>query len=66
MERADRGSRDSRLLSNQPYDESLEVIDSEEVPSVYSPTPRGGHSQVTGRPGPPRRHCPAAALCGRP
>ncbi|XP_029310481.1 intraflagellar transport protein 46 homolog [Cottoperca gobio] len=39
MERADRG-KDSRLLKNQPYDESLEVIDSEEVASVYSPTPR--------------------------
>ncbi|XP_037333696.1 intraflagellar transport protein 46 homolog isoform X1 [Pungitius pungitius] len=32
MERADRG-RDSRLLKNQPYDESLEVLDPEEVPS---------------------------------
>ncbi|GLD68848.1 intraflagellar transport protein 46 homolog [Lates japonicus] len=38
MERADRG-KDARLLKNQPYDESLEVIDSEEVASVYSPTP---------------------------
>ncbi|XP_030287122.1 intraflagellar transport protein 46 homolog [Sparus aurata] len=39
MERPDRG-KDTRLLKNQPYDESLEVIDSEEVTSVYSPTPR--------------------------
>ncbi|XP_059210345.1 intraflagellar transport protein 46 homolog [Centropristis striata] len=39
MERADRG-RDSRLLKNQSYDESLEVHDPEEVASVYSPTPR--------------------------
>ncbi|XP_070785550.1 intraflagellar transport protein 46 homolog isoform X2 [Enoplosus armatus] len=39
MERADRG-KDTRLLRNQPYDESLEVVDSEEVASVYSPTPR--------------------------
>uniref|UniRef100_G3N834 Intraflagellar transport protein 46 homolog n=1 Tax=Gasterosteus aculeatus aculeatus TaxID=481459 RepID=G3N834_GASAC len=37
MERADRG-RDSRLVKNQPYDESLEVLDPEEVPSVHSPT----------------------------
>ncbi|KAF3850582.1 hypothetical protein F7725_012354 [Dissostichus mawsoni] len=33
----ERGEKDSRLLKNQPYDESLEVADSEE--SVYSPTP---------------------------
>lgn len=74
MERAARGTKDTRLLTNQPYDESLEVIDSEEVASVYSPTPCGGHSQVTRQPGdrgtggpvPPRPHCPAAALCGRP
>lgn len=39
MERAYRG-KDTRLLKNQPYDESLEVVDSEEVASVYSPTPR--------------------------
>nr|XP_046236700.1 RPA-related protein RADX-like isoform X2 [Scatophagus argus] len=38
MERPDRG-RDTTLLKNQPYDESLEVIDSEEVASVYSPPP---------------------------
>lgn len=51
MERAARGTKDTRLLTNQPYDESLEVIDSEEVASVYSPTPCGGHSQVTRQPG---------------
>lgn len=39
MERADR-DRGGRLLKNQPYDESLDVADAEEVPSVYSPTPR--------------------------
>ncbi|KAK2899356.1 intraflagellar transport protein 46 homolog isoform X1 [Channa argus] len=38
MERTDRG-KDTKLLKNQPYDESLEVIDSEEVASVYTPTP---------------------------
>uniref|UniRef100_A0A3Q3ITZ8 Intraflagellar transport protein 46 homolog n=1 Tax=Monopterus albus TaxID=43700 RepID=A0A3Q3ITZ8_MONAL len=43
---------DTELLKNQPYDESLEVIDSEEVLSVYSPTPHS-HRQVTvtGHPG---------------
>ncbi|KAM9335442.1 intraflagellar transport protein 46 homolog [Symphorus nematophorus] len=35
MDRGDRG-RGSKLLRNQPYDESLEVADSEEVASVYS------------------------------
>uniref|UniRef100_A0A3Q3J2V2 Intraflagellar transport protein 46 homolog n=1 Tax=Monopterus albus TaxID=43700 RepID=A0A3Q3J2V2_MONAL len=47
MEWTDRG-KDTELLKNQPYDESLEVIDSEEVLSVYSPTPHS-HRQVTGR-----------------
>lgn len=45
MERTDR-AEDSKLLKNQPYDESLEVGDSEEVASVYSPTPRAPR-QVT-------------------
>lgn len=36
MERAERGTS---LLKNQPYDESLEVNDPEEVTSVYSPPP---------------------------
>ncbi|KAM9836429.1 intraflagellar transport protein 46 homolog isoform 2-T2 [Aulostomus maculatus] len=39
MEPAD-GTKDARLVNNQPYDESLEVNDGEEVASVYSPTPR--------------------------
>ncbi|XP_070849228.1 intraflagellar transport protein 46 homolog [Chaetodon trifascialis] len=39
MERPHRG-KDTRLLKNQPCDEILDVIDSEEVTSVYSPTPR--------------------------
>ncbi|KAG7233198.1 hypothetical protein INR49_007358, partial [Caranx melampygus] len=54
MERADRGrDRDSRLLKNQPYDESLEVIDPEEVASVYSPAPYARQSQSRrSRPGP--------------
>ena len=38
MERAGRG-KDTRLLKNQPYDESLEVNDPDEVASVYSPIP---------------------------
>ncbi|XP_026179357.1 intraflagellar transport protein 46 homolog [Mastacembelus armatus] len=41
MERTDPG-KDPTLLKNQPYDESLDVIDSEEVASIYTPTP---HSQ---------------------
>ncbi|XP_023123752.2 intraflagellar transport protein 46 homolog isoform X1 [Amphiprion ocellaris] len=40
MDRDDR-ERAGRLLKNQPYDESLEVGDGEEVASVYSLTPRG-------------------------
>eukprot|EP00064_Thunnus_orientalis_P024498 superscaffoldBa00010603_g24793 len=39
MERANRG-RGTIVLKNQLYDESLEVVDSEEVASVRSPTPR--------------------------
>ncbi|KAK2863510.1 hypothetical protein Q5P01_003043 [Channa striata] len=42
MERTDRG-KDAELLKNQPYDESLEVVDSDEVASVYSPTPYSRH-----------------------
>ncbi|XP_053308462.1 intraflagellar transport protein 46 homolog [Spea bombifrons] len=30
----------TRFVQNQPYDESLEINDSEEVASLYSPTPR--------------------------
>ncbi|XP_028998823.1 intraflagellar transport protein 46 homolog [Betta splendens] len=40
MERTDRG-KNTRVLKNQPYDESLDVADTEEVASVYSPTPSG-------------------------
>ncbi|MEQ2204850.1 hypothetical protein XENOCAPTIV_019618 [Xenoophorus captivus] len=47
MEPTDRG-KDTQLLKNQPYDESLEVEDGEEVSSVYSPTPRG-QAQVPGQ-----------------
>ncbi|CAL1537177.1 unnamed protein product [Lymnaea stagnalis] len=31
---------DARIHQNQPYDESLEVPDGEEIASTYSPTPR--------------------------
>lgn len=30
----------ARVHQNQPYDESLEVADGEEIASTYSPTPR--------------------------
>lgn len=45
MEPRDRG-KGPRLLKNQPYDESLEVLDGEEVASVYSPTPRAHRQGV--------------------
>ncbi|KAM9701244.1 LOW QUALITY PROTEIN: intraflagellar transport protein 46 homolog, partial [Menidia menidia] len=48
MERAAPG-RGPRLLKNQPYDESLEVLDGEEVASVHSPTPRGAPQIEPGR-----------------
>ncbi|XP_072232801.1 intraflagellar transport protein 46 homolog [Leuresthes tenuis] len=48
MERADR-VKGPRLLKNQPYDESLDVVDGEEVASVYSPTPRGLHQSESSR-----------------
>lgn len=44
MEKFER-RKEVSLLRNQPYDESLEVGDTEEVASVYSPSPRS-HSQV--------------------
>ncbi|XP_045920432.1 intraflagellar transport protein 46 homolog [Micropterus dolomieu] len=50
MERADR-DKDARLLKNQPYDESLEVADSEEVASVCSPTPRSQRQSRRNRKG---------------
>ncbi|XP_075460283.1 intraflagellar transport protein 46 homolog isoform X2 [Ascaphus truei] len=34
------GGMQTQLVQNQPYDESLEINDSEEVASIYSPTPR--------------------------
>ncbi|CAJ1048385.1 intraflagellar transport protein 46 homolog [Xyrichtys novacula] len=40
--------RGSTLLKNQPYDESLEVNDPEDVTSVYSPAP-SGHTQSESR-----------------
>lgn len=36
MERTDRVRTGRQLLTNQPYDESLEAADSEEVAGVYS------------------------------
>ena len=30
----------AQIHQNQPYDESLEVADGEEIASIYSPTPR--------------------------
>lgn len=36
MERTDRVRTGRQLLTNQPYDESLEAADSEEVVGVYS------------------------------
>ncbi|XP_041098298.1 intraflagellar transport protein 46 homolog isoform X2 [Polyodon spathula] len=48
MEEADAEKQpDTKLIANQPYDESLEVNDSEEIASVYTPTPR----QPASRPG---------------
>ncbi|XP_075696164.1 intraflagellar transport protein 46 homolog isoform X2 [Rhinoderma darwinii] len=40
MEEADAKGLQTRLVQNQPYDESLEINDSEEVASIHSPTPR--------------------------
>ncbi|XP_073512702.1 intraflagellar transport protein 46 homolog isoform X2 [Phyllobates terribilis] len=40
MEEADSQRLQTRLVQNQPYDESLEINDSEEVASIHSPTPR--------------------------
>ncbi|KAG7496909.1 intraflagellar transport protein 46-like [Solea senegalensis] len=47
MEKTER-EKDVSLLKNQPYDESLEVADTEEVASVYSPSPRS-YSQPQSR-----------------
>ncbi len=35
-----------RLHADKPYDESLEIPDSEEVASIYTPTPRGPRGNV--------------------
>jgi len=37
--------QDARVHQNQPYDESLEVGDAEEIASTYSPTPRANQPQ---------------------
>ncbi|KAM6969930.1 intraflagellar transport protein 46 homolog isoform 2-T2 [Aplochiton taeniatus] len=34
------GSQTTKLIINQPYDESIEVNNSEEIASTYTPTPR--------------------------
>ncbi|XP_025101749.1 LOW QUALITY PROTEIN: intraflagellar transport protein 46 homolog [Pomacea canaliculata] len=39
----------ARLHQNQPYDESLEVPDAEEIASTYSPTPRVANPPDQGR-----------------
>ncbi|KAL3886104.1 hypothetical protein ACJMK2_026125 [Sinanodonta woodiana] len=48
---SDEEQNNARIHQNQPYDESLEVPDAEEVASTYSPTPRvnpgvGGHLSI--------------------
>ncbi|XP_029985991.1 intraflagellar transport protein 46 homolog isoform X2 [Sphaeramia orbicularis] len=47
MDRVER-LQDAKVLKNQPYDESLEVNDAEEVASVYSPAPQD-HAQSESR-----------------
>lgn len=47
MEKAERPK--TKLFKNQPYDESLDVNDSEEVASVYTPTPRQTASRATAK-----------------
>ncbi|XP_038065243.1 intraflagellar transport protein 46 homolog isoform X2 [Patiria miniata] len=37
---SDEESRGTKLVTNQPYDESLEIPDAEEVASQYTPSPR--------------------------
>ncbi|XP_018097487.2 LOW QUALITY PROTEIN: intraflagellar transport protein 46 homolog [Xenopus laevis] len=51
MEEAETDGLKTKLIENQPYDESLEVNDSEEVASVYTPTPRrpGTAKQLSGK-----------------
>ncbi|XP_027691402.1 intraflagellar transport protein 46 homolog [Vombatus ursinus] len=40
MEETDSEGLQTKVVENQPYDESLEINDSEEVASIYTPTPR--------------------------
>eukprot|EP00079_Xenopus_tropicalis_P016819 XP_004916113.1 PREDICTED: intraflagellar transport protein 46 homolog isoform X1 [Xenopus tropicalis] len=51
MEETETEEIKTKLIENQPYDESLEVNDSEEVASVYTPTPRrpGTAKQMSGK-----------------
>uniref|UniRef100_A0A673Y1U2 Intraflagellar transport protein 46 homolog n=1 Tax=Salmo trutta TaxID=8032 RepID=A0A673Y1U2_SALTR len=48
MDRAEK--QKTKLITNQPYDESLEVNDYEEIDSVYTPTPRRPVSRKKNRP----------------
>ena len=45
--------RNLKAHVNQPYDESVEVGDSEEIASQYTPTPRGDNKRGRGS----ARHC---------
>ncbi|KAL3886157.1 hypothetical protein ACJMK2_026170 [Sinanodonta woodiana] len=46
---SDEEQNNARIHQNQPYDESLEVPDAEEVASTYSPTPRVNPDPDRGR-----------------
>ncbi|GAA6074738.1 intraflagellar transport protein 46 homolog, partial [Tachysurus ichikawai] len=47
MERSER--QKPQLIANQPYDETLDLNDSEEVSSLYTPTPRQAVFRNTSR-----------------
>ncbi|KAF7701245.1 intraflagellar transport protein 46 homolog [Silurus meridionalis] len=47
MERS--GRQKTQLITNQPYDESLDINDTEEVASLYTPTPRQAVLKNTSR-----------------
>ncbi|XP_062342375.1 intraflagellar transport protein 46 homolog isoform X2 [Osmerus eperlanus] len=47
MEKAE--DQKTKFITNQPYDECLEVNDAEEIASVYTPTPRQTASRKTSR-----------------
>jgi len=52
MEDSDSDTGPARLHQDQPFDESLDVPDSEEVASIYTPSPRvppGGKADFSGR-----------------